>query len=290
MAHRSNLAPTFVPLAPHLGSSVEGIDIGEPMSSDIFECLRAELANRCLLVLPGQDITPAQQVAFSRRFGPLDSHVLSECSLDGHPEIFMVSNIVENGFHIGASGGSNDYHSDLAYMAEPSLCSLFYCLECPNDGGETAFASMFAAYDALPDERKRWLESHDAVYDYAWHHAAHMSDRPTLSEAQKASTPPVVHPSVRTHPETGRKALFVSELMTRTFEGEDEVESRALLAELTAFATQPEFVYVHKWTPHDMVIWDNRSTLHKGCPFDEINDRRRMHRTTVRGDRPFLHQ
>ncbi len=167
MANRSNLTLTFVPLAPHLGSRVEGIDIGEPMSSEIFECLRTELAKRCLLVLPGQRINPSQQVAFSRRFGPLDSHVRAECSLDGHPEIFVVSNIVENGFHIGASGGSNDYHSDLAYMAEPSLCSLFYCLECPIDGGETALNRLEGAGAVVVEERNPQSkhDDRDDTYD-----------------------------------------------------------------------------------------------------------------------------
>ena len=275
-------------LGQYIGAVVDGIDLSEPMSDEVFERLRAELADLSLLVLPDQHVTPAQHVAISRRFGLLEQHVLSDYCLDGYPEIFVVSNIVENGFHIGATGGSEDYHSDLAYMAEPSLCSLFYCLETPDEGGETAFASMFAAYDALPEERKRWLESHNAIYDYPWHHQTHMTQHPALTESQKARTPPVTHPSVRTHPENGRKALFVSELMTRTFEGENEAESQTLLAELTAFATQPEFVYTHRWAPHDMVIWDNRSLLHKGCPFDQENTRRLMHRTTVRGNRPFL--
>jgi taurine dioxygenase len=283
---QSNDHLTFTPLTPHIASRVDGVDLAHPMGDESFRLLRQELADRSVLVLSGQTLTPEQQVAFSRRFGTLENHVLNQFCLDGHPEIFVVSNIVENGRHIGAYGGSKRYHSDLSYMEEPSLGSLFYCLECPAEGGETAFASMSAAFEALPAERRQWLEARDAIHDYVWNHQRRQDHRPPLTEAQKAKTPPVVHPAVRRHPENGRKALFVSEIYTRNFVGEDEEESRALVTELLEFATRPEFVYIHTWTPGDLIIWDNRSSVHKAMPFDEEGTRRRMHRTTVRGERP----
>jgi len=281
-----NESPVFTPVTPNIGCRVEGIDIGAPMSDATFASLRRVLAAHSVLVLPGQDITPEEHIAFSRRFGPLEDHVLSDFCLPGHPEIFVVSNIVENGRHIGAYGGSKRYHSDLSYLEAPSLGSLFYCLECPRGSGETAFASMAAVFEALPDATRERLSTLNAVHDYVWNYARSHTERPPLTEQQKAKTPPVVHPAVISHPETGRKTLYISEVFTRTFEGEDEAESRKLIAEIMQFAERPEFVYVHEWTPGDLIIWDNRSSVHKAMPFDEANARRRMHRTTVRGQRP----
>lgn len=283
-----NTDPVFTPLKPLLGARVDGIDLSQPMSDAVFEKIRQAMVEYTVLVLHGQDMTPEQHIDFSRRFGKLENHVLSDFCLPGHPEIFVVSNIVEHGRHIGAYGGSKCYHSDLSYIPEPSLGSVFHCLEVPEEGGETAVASMFAAYDALPEDRKRWLEARNGVHDYVWNYERAHTTRAPLTEEQKNRTPPVLHPAVRSHPESGRKALFVSEVFTRTFEGEDEAESQALVKELMAFVDQPDFVYTHKWTPGDVLIWDNRSTVHKACPFDEEGTRRRMHRTTICGDRPFL--
>lgn len=279
---------TYTPLTPHIGCRVEGIDLALPMTDREFAELRRALAEHTVLVLPGQDLTPAQHIAVSRRFGPLEDHVLSNFCLEGHPEIFVVSNIIENGRHIGAFGGSKRYHSDLSYMEEPSLGSLFHCLECPEDSGQTAFVSMQGAFDALPAETRQRLLTLNGVHDYVWNYERAHKARGALSEEQKAKTPPVIHPAVRTHPETGRPSLFISEVFTRGFAGEDEAESQRLIKELMEFAEQPQFVYVHEWTPGDLLIWDNRSSVHKAMPFDETNARRRMHRTTVRGDRPFL--
>lgn len=283
-----NASPVFTPLKPLLGARVDGIDLAQPMSDAVFAQIRTALVEYAALVLPAQGMTPEQHITFSRRFGQLEDHVLSDFCLPGHPEIFVVSNIIEYGQHIGAYGGSKRYHSDLSYIPEPSLGSIFHCLECPEDGGETAVASMFAAYDALPEERRRWLEAHNGVHDYVWNYERAHTTRAPLTDEQKKNTPPIAHPAVRSHPESGRKALFFSEVFTRSFEGEDETESQALIGELMAFVDQPDFVYTHKWTPGDVLIWDNRSTMHKACPFDEEGTRRRMHRTTIRGDRPFL--
>lgn len=275
-------------LTPFMGAELHGVQLGERLSAPDLAAIRHALAERSVLLFRGQNLSPEAHIAFSRRLGPLEDHVLQNFCLPGHPEIFVVSNIIENGRHIGAYGGSKTFHSDLAYMAEPSLGSVFHCLECPEEGGETAFASMFAAYDALPAERRAWLEGRKAVYDYAWDYARRHTTRPALTDEQKRKTPPVSHPCIRSHPETGRKALFLSPVWVRTFEGMSEAESRPIINELCAFATGPDFIYTHRWRPGDVLIWDNRSSIHKACPFDEQNTRRLMHRTTIRGDRPFL--
>lgn len=279
----------FTPLTPHIGREVHGVDLNAPMPEETFEAIRAALSENSILLLRGQqNLDPACHVSFSRRFGELQHHVVSDFHVPDHPDIFVVSNIVENGRHIGAHGGAKWWHSDLSYRAEPSLGSIFHCVECPSEGGETEFASMYAAWDALPAERREWLLAQRAVHDYAWHYATFLSHREPLTDAQKAGVPPVVHPAVRTHPETGRQALYVSGALVTHFEGMTFEESQPILDDLMEFATQPDFVYRHTWTPGDVVFWDNRSTMHRACPYDETGTRRRMHRTTIKGDKPFL--
>ncbi|MEX2617927.1 MAG: TauD/TfdA family dioxygenase [Alphaproteobacteria bacterium] len=278
----------FNNLAPNIGAEVLGLDLSRPVAAAEIAALEQALADRAVLLIRGQDITPEQHIAFSRQLGPLEDHVLSNFCLPGHKEIFVVSNIVENGRHIGAFGGSKQYHSDLAYLDEPSLGSVFHCLECPDEGGETSFVSMSAAYAALPEERKRWLRDKKAVFDYVWHYERTHRDRPALTDEQKAKVPPIAHPVVRTHPVNGKPSLFLTEIWIRRFEGMDDAESQKIVADLLAFATGPEFTYVHKWAPGDVLIWDNRNSMHKACPFDETGTRRRMHRTTVAGTRPYF--
>lgn len=277
------------PLSERFGVEIVGLDMATPLSDGALAFVRRQLAEYGVLLVRGQEhLTPDQQIAFSRRFGPLEAHVLAQFTLPDHPEIFVVSNIVEDGRHIGAHGGATQYHSDLAYLAEPSLGSIFRCLECPEEGGETTFVSMAAAYDDLTDALRARLDGAEAVYDYVWsYEARHAETRGPLSDAQKAQTPPMVHPAVRTHPETGRPALFLSDIWVRRIEGLDEAATRALLDEVMAVVTRPENEYVHKWRPGDVVFWDNRSVMHRACAFDAANARRLMHRTTIKGDRPF---
>ena len=278
----------FAPATEHIGSEVSGIDLANPLPDSVFQQIQRELHDRSVLIFHDQNWSPDEHIEFSKRFGPLENHVLSNYCLPGHPEIFVVSNIIENGKHVRAFGGSKRYHSDLSYMKEPSLGSVFHCLECPEGEGETCFTSMFAVYEALPEERKQWLLKRMGVHDYVWNFENHHNDRPPLTDEQKTSTPPRSHPAVISHPETGRKALYLSAVFVRCFEGMEDVESQKIIHELIEFASQAKFEYVHRWTPGDVIIWDNRSVLHKALPFDEKNARRRMHRTTVRGSRPTL--
>jgi taurine dioxygenase len=147
---------------------------------------------------------------------------------------------------------------------------------------------MAAAYDALPKRLQLMFDELDAVYDYVWSYDRRMASiRGPLSEIQRAKTPPIVHPAVRAHPETGRKALFLSDIWVRYFVGMNEADSQDLLAEVMEIAKKPEAEYQHVWQPGDIVMWDNRSTMHRACPFDEENTRRLMHRTTIKGDKPL---
>ena len=279
---------TFAPLTPSLGAEVHGLDLSRPATEAEFAQLSVALADHGVLVFRNQKISPQQHVEISRHFGQLDIHVLDQFLLPGHPEVFVISNVVENGKHIGVHGGAKLYHSDLSYTAKPNMGSLFLCRECPPMGGQTEFAGMFAAYDALPEERRQWLLRQRGVHDYVFHYETYLTHRPPLTNEQKAKLAPTVHPAVRTHPVNGRNAIFVSEALTSHFDGMGFDESRAILKEITDFATQPQFVYRHEWQVGDLVFWDNRSTMHRVLPFDQDRYRRVMHRTTVQGDQPFL--
>ncbi len=272
-----------------LGAEVVGVDLSRPLDDETFERIHAAHLEHLVLAIRDQDLTPKQHIAFSRRFGELDIHVLDQFLLPAHPEILVVSNKQENGKAVGLKDAGSYWHSDISYREFPSLGSLLYAHQIPPQGGDTLFTNMYAAYDALSDEMTARIDGLEAVHGYTQiyelsEHAAG-SDRRPLTEEQKAKVPPVVHPIVRTHPETGRKALYVSPGLTIGIAGMDEEESGALLDELHEHSTRPEFVYRHRWRRHDVLFWDNRCTMHVVTGYDPKYTRH-MHRTTVKGDRP----
>jgi taurine dioxygenase len=276
-------------LSPVVGSEIRGVDLSEPVDDALFGALEAVLNRTHLLVFRDQArLEPAQQIAFSRRFGPLQIHVQRKFLLPGHPEILVVSNEFRNGESIGLVDAGKYWHSDLSYMAEPSLGSLLHAQVLPKDGGDTLFANMHAAYRALPEDVKRRIATLAAEHSYLARNAYQSRlhpDRPQLDGAQAASVPPVVHPMVRVHPGNQQPALFVNEGFTTRVLGLPSEESDALLQHLFRHSTEPRFIYRHHWRPHDLVFWDNRSTMHlaTGCPDDQP---RTLYRTTVQGDRP----
>ena len=272
-----------------LGAAVIGLDLSRPLSTEDFRRLHRAHLDRHVLVFRDQLITPAQQVEFSRRFGALQIHVLRNFQLQGHPEVLIVSNIRENGEPIGLGDAGHFWHSDLSYKETPSLGSMLHAQELPAQGGDTLFANQHTAWDALPDDLQREVEDLQAEHWYlAKYEELRQKNpfRPKLTQAQIDEVKPVSHPVVRTHPETGRKALFVSEHFTTRILGVSEQRSRELLDALFDHGTRAEHVYRHQWRPHDMVFWDNRSLMHlaAGCPEDQ---RRKLYRTTIEGDVPF---
>jgi taurine dioxygenase len=277
------------PLSDAVGAEVLGLDLFQPLPQEEFERIHQAHLDHHVLVFREQHITPAQQVDFSHRFGPLQIHVLRDFQLEGHPEVLVVSNIIENGRPIGLGDAGVFWHSDLSYKDKPSLGSMLHARELPAEGGDTLFANQHAAYDALPKAVKDLVGPLFAEHTYVARYEelrARSPWRPRLTARQLAEVQPVVHPVVRTHPETGRKALFVSEHFTTRIVGLPEDESRDVLKQLFAFSVRPEFIYRHRWQPHDMVFWDNRSVVHlaAGTP-DHL--RRKLYRTTIEGDRPF---
>lgn len=275
-------------IAAPLGAEVIGLDLSQPLDDDAFARLHRAHLEHHALVFRDQRIGPAQHVAFTRRWGTLQRHVLHQFALPGHPEVLIVSNIIEGGEPIGLGDAGVFWHSDLSYKPRPSLGSLLHAQELPRDGGDTLFADQHAAWDALPAALKQAVEGKRAEHSYLKQYdelRRRNPWRPPLSAAQVGEVPPVWHPVVRTHPESHRKALFVSEHFTTRIGDLPEDESRALLAELFAHQTQARFVYRHHWQPHDLVFWDNRSLLHlaAGCPPEQ---RRKLYRTTIEGDVP----
>ncbi|MES1162967.1 MAG: TauD/TfdA family dioxygenase [Rhizobacter sp.] len=272
-----------------LGAEMIDLDLAAPIADTAFARIHRAHLDHHVLVFRDQRITPQQQVDFSRRFGPLQIHVLRQFQLKGHPEVLVVSNIVENGQPIGLGDAGHYWHSDLSYKERPSLGSMLHAQELPATGGDTLFANMHAAWDSLPAVLQRRVEGLRAEHTYLAKYEQLRERnpwRPALSEAQKAQVQPVTHTVVRTHPETGRKALFVSEHFTTRIVGVSEGESHDLLQQLFAHSVKPAHLYRHRWQPHDMVFWDNRSLMHlaSGCPDDQ---RRKLYRTTIEGDVPY---
>lgn len=271
----------------HIGAEIEGIDLSRPISQDEFADINEALVTHAVLVFRGQDLPPKMHVDFASRFGPLVGHLVKRFARDDYPEVTLISNVVnDKGEKIGADRAGMVWHSDMSYFKRPMLGSMLYGVECPAEGADTEFASMFAAHDALHLAMRERLSTLRGVHDYAWHYETYLSHRPPLTEAEKAKAPPVTHPALRTHPVSGRKAVYVGEGLTRTMEGMPEEEGRRLVVEVSQFATQPQFVYRHKWKVGDLVFWDNRSTMHRATEFDN-SQRRLMRRTTVEGDEPF---
>ena len=271
-----------------VGAEIVGLDISRPINDTDFARIHRAHLDHHVVVFRDQDVSPEAHIEFSRRFGPLEIHVLHQFHLQNHPEILIVSNIKQNGEPIGLGDAGVYWHSDISYKPKPSLGSLLHAQELPSEGGDTLFADQHLAWEALRPELQKKVSHLKAEHSYLAKYEdlrAKNPWRPKLSQAQIDQVSPAVHPVVRTHPETGRKALFVSEHFTTRIVGLPQDESDALLAELYAHSVKPEFVYRHAWKAHDLVFWDNRSLMHlaAGTP-DAL--RRKLYRTTVIGDTP----
>ncbi|HLZ67844.1 MAG TPA: TauD/TfdA family dioxygenase [Aliidongia sp.] len=277
------------PLKQVLGAEVLGFDMRTPLDDDDFSTIAQAFDRHSVLVFRDQQrLDPAAHIAFSRRFGPLEIHVQNKFLLAGHPEILIVSNEFRNGEPIGLVDAGKYWHSDLSYKPEPSMGSLLHSRTLPAEGGDTLFATQHAAYEALPAALQAKLDRLTAEHSYLARNEAQRAKstlRPDLSDEQKKTVLPAVHPVVRVHPGTGRKALFVSEGFTTRIMELPEDESRDLLAEIHAHQTQDAFIYRHHWIDGDLVMWDNRAVMHlaTGCPPDLA---RTLYRTTIKGTVP----
>ena len=245
------------PFSGAVGAEIVGLDLRRPVNDQDFARIHRAHLDYHVVVFRDQQITPQQQIDFSRRFGVLQIHVLKQFLLANDPEILIVSNIIENGQNIGLGDAGKFWHSDLSYKELPSLGSMLHAQELPAEGGDTLFADMHKAWDDLPAALRNAVEGRSAAHSYTERYSETKFEgnwRPTLTPEQLAQVAEVVHPVVRTHPENGRKALFVSEGFTTRIVGLPEDESRQLLGELFAHSVLSQNIYRHQWEPHDLAF------------------------------------
>lgn len=269
------------PLSGAMGAEITGVDLAAEMDEGLFAQIRQAFLDHIVLVFPDQDLTPAAQIAFTARFGPVEEHPLrSRVGLPEHPEVLVMVN------RPGERAARNDiWHSDISFAPMPPLGSVLYALEVPEGRGDTMFCNMVRAFENLSPGMQRMLRGLRAL------HSAEGLARRNNEEVNNglpiATVPdPVEHPVVRTHPDTGRPALFVNPWFTERFSDMTVAESRPLIEFLSGEATRPENVYRHRWRRHDVLMWDNRAAMHYAVrDFDE-RAVRIMHRTTAAGDRP----
>ncbi len=281
------------PLSPVLGAEITGARLGRPADETTFATLHRALLDHHMVVVRDQALSPDDQIALSARFGALEAHDNARYLKDGHPEILVLSNKRLNGRPIGVPDAGDAWHSDLSFKPETAMFTLLQSVELPSRGGDTEFANLHAAYDALPEATRRRIEGLQAIHSINKLRnprvviSGKRDNAAAFYAKQDAERPATRHPIVRTHPETGRKLLYLSPRFTISIDGIDDTEGQALLDELFAHQLTPEFRYRHRWRPGDLVIWDNRAVNHRACGGYDDDDIRLLHRTTVLGDAPF---
>ncbi len=266
-------------LSPAIGAEISGVDLSQPLDDATFQAIHRVWLDNEVIVFPGQSLSEDQQIAFAQRFGELQP-VRTTPGLYKNPYVLMVTNVVIDGQKGALPDGEMQFHSDQCYYETPAMATMLFGIEVPPSGGDTLFSSATAVYESLPAKMKARLEGLQAlnVYDYG--------NGATIKGAIDPNAPKFAHPVVRTHPESGRKGVYVNRLMTDHILGMERAESDALLEELFLQIEKPEFIYGHKWRVGDLVMWDNRCALHARTDFDP-GTRRMMRRVTVKGDRPF---
>jgi taurine dioxygenase len=266
-------------LHPSIGIEAEGLDLRQPIDAVTAAALRQAWYDHAVLVVRGQELNEADQARFGEVFGPLALAHHTRRVPGRHQSVMLISNIRENGKPIGAlPDGEMFFHSDLCYTEHPVVGTMLYSIEVPREGGDTLFADMYAAYDSLSSAMKARIENRRATnrYDIGY-------DVTIRRGRASPDAPAWTHPMVRVHPQTGKKALYVNRLMTHDIEGMSADEAEPLLDALYDHQEQRQFVYAHHWQPGDVVLWDNRCTLHARTDFSP-SERRLLKRITVARD------
>jgi taurine dioxygenase len=275
--------PPVVPMGGPLGAEIPGIDL-RTIDREAFAAIRAAWLDHLVLLFRGQCLTDQELIGFSRRFGDLDWAPVQETGrrfVEGHPEIYVVSNVIENGVPIGSLGaGEAVWHTDMSYIQNPPMASMLYAIEVPPYGGDTEFCSMYRVYEGLPPALQRRIETlrikHDGTYNSGGfvRQGVSPTDDPRLS-------PGAIHKLVGTHPETGRRMLYLGRRRNAYILDLPLPESEALLDELWGYVDDDGASWRHRWRIGDLVLWDNRCTMHRRDPFD-ADLRRVMHRTQIK--------
>jgi taurine dioxygenase len=275
-----------IPTGAAVGAEIRGVNLAAPINGPVFGEIERAYNEYGVIFFRDQRITPAQQVAFTRRFGEIEFNIFGErWSVPDSPEIVVVSNVTEGGQPIGVRRAGENWHSDMCYAARPPRGTMLYALEIPDlfglPLGDTEFASAAAAWDALPESLRQQIEGRRAIFDFTGRKRAF---RPTRAEMDRY--PPITHPIVRTHPYTGRKCLYVMRDDCTGIEGIEQEEAEALIAALADHIVKPAFIYRHQWRPGDLLLWDNCTVQHRAIQDYDLPLGRLMHRTTMGGAVP----
>ncbi|HXM07668.1 MAG TPA: TauD/TfdA family dioxygenase [Candidatus Acidoferrum sp.] len=274
----------IVPNSGGVGAEIMGVDPAR-LSDAGFEVVYRAWLEHSVLLFRDVTLSDAELISFSRRFGELDLAPVQETGrrfVEGTPELYVISNVVENGSPIGSLGsGEAVWHTDMSYLEDPPIASILYALEIPPAGGDTAFVNMYSVYDALPDTLKRRVSGLRVKHDGTYNSGGYVREgvRETDDPRESAGT---YHPLVCTHPETGRRVLYLGRRRNAYIEDFDLAQSEALLDEIWAYVDRKELAWQNVWSVGDLVLWDNRCTMHRRDPFDS-SERRVMHRTQVKG-------
>ncbi len=281
-------APSIGPrLSPAGGAAITGADLSRPLPPAFREAILAAFRAHHVLVFRDQDLAQDEQLAFTRQFGEIEDHVARHVAAARYGLVHVVTNVGDDGQPTTklTQVGNYLWHTDKSYHAVPSLMTLLHARELPPAGGDTQFANMAMAYDALPDATKRRIAGLRAVH--SWAASRRRAGAPPPSDIEMQERPPVDHPLVRTHPETGAKTLYIGNHASHIL-GLPEAEGEAILLELLEHATQPQFVYTHHWQDGDLVMWDNRCLLHRALAnYEMTKDRRVLNWTVVTGSIPY---
>ena len=278
-------------LGAAMGAEILGVDLNALDDAE-FSRIRDAFHTYQVLAIRNQSLPPAAQLAFSRRFGALEDQLNAHYTVPDYPEVLVLSNDLKDGKPIGLIDGGDFWHSDSSHREHPSMATILFAVKNPRAGGDTEFANMYAAYEALPDELKRRIATLRGVHAVSKLKNKRVTVSPRRPDGKdfyerQKSIPDQIWPMVRTHPVTGKKALYVSPRFTIGIQGLSEAEADEILDHLFAHQIRPEFVYRHKWADGDLVMWDNRSVIHQATGGYSYPDVRTMHRTVVAGDRPF---
>jgi taurine dioxygenase len=279
------MAITVTPTGAALGAEVGGVDLRRLSDVD-FAAIHHAWLDHLVLLFRGQTLDDDDLIGFSRRFGKLDFAPIQENGrrfVEGHPEIYVVSNVIEKGEAIGSLGaGEAVWHTDMSYLDDPPKASMLYAIEIPPAGGNTGFTNMYQAYEELPEALKRRVAGRRVKHDGTYNSGGYVRQGVTPTDDPREA-PGTYHPIACTHPETGRKCLYLGRRRNAYIEGLELAESEALLDEVWRYATRDELTWYNTWHVGDVVLWDNRCTMHRRDPFD-ASSRRIMHRTQMKGE------
>jgi taurine dioxygenase len=274
------------PLTPKLGAEILGVELANGVSDDVFKAIYQAFLRYQVLLFPPQDVPPGDQVKFARQFGEVQIHVMNQYHADGFPELYRLTNLDEQGRPNGKhpDKGTLYWHTDGSWRRVTGQATIIYGEVVPRVGGETHFCDMYGAYERLDPAWKARIANLRVVHNLDFSRTRRHGEDP-MTEEQRRETPPVDHPIVRTHPETGRKCLYLGD-HAESIVGMPYAEGRTLIEELNALAVHPDLTYEHRWTPKELIVWDNRCVMHRATPYDPVTQGRVVRRCTVLGEVP----